>query len=402
MTILFSDDVFKCSILGGKIFMKLKVSYSELASVLGYVNTILSDKTVDEKMKNVIFAVVNNGATVIGYSPLTFSRTQLNNAETEGIEDGENWDFQVKASDLNKIISCYSSLFKTKVDSIEFEKDKTKIKVIIHEEAIKEEDANLSQVSKFSLDNVPIMDSVNKEIHTEFPEDTSSILSGDLLLYIDSLFPLMTNDSSNSLTSKLNFTKEHIFVMTSYVSTFFVNKLPESFKDLTLGYSSVNFLKKLCDGVDSIDVQRVNNYLCIQSGLTEAFLKYQKVKVKPESTIKRLSKDNGIVLNRLYLKDVLKRMSFSAQDGVLQMLEPGLEVSNESFNQIIPILNKKGDVDTIKFKVSVPMLSKTIVGDDGVFPEELYIYFVKTGNNGYSLFVADSTGAWFSTMQVRV
>ena len=252
------------------------------------------------------------------------------------------------------------------------------------------------------LDSIPIMDSVSKEIHTKFPEDSESMLSTELLIYIDSLFPLMTNDSTNSLTSKLNFTEEYVFVMSSYVSTFFINKLADAFKNLTLGYSSVNFLKKLCEGAESIDVHRLDRYLCVQSGMTEAFMKYQKVKVKPENTVKRMSKDNGIVLDRQYLKDVLRRMIVSSQDGVVQVLETGLEVSNESFTQLVPIANRKGEVDNIRFKVSVPMLSKTIAGDDSVFPGELFIYFVSTGKSSYSLFIGDATGGWFSTMQVRV
>lgn len=382
--------------------MKIKVNFNELSSVLGYVNTILSDKTVDDRMKNIIFLVSKDEATIVGYSALTFSRTKLNDVETEEIADGEKWDFQVKAAELNKIMSCFTSLYKTKVENMEFIQDKSKVRVVVHEEAIKEEDARLSQVSRFTLDSIPIMDSVSKEIHIEFPEDSDSILSTDLLLYINSLFPLMTNDSTNSLTSKINFSKDYVFVMSSYVSTFFVNKLPEAFRDLTLGYSSANFLKKLCEGAESVDVCRIDRYLCVQSGLTEAFMKYQKVKVKAESTVKRMSKDMGIVLDRLYFKDVLKRMMISSQDGVVQVHESGLEVSNDGFTQVIPIANKKGDVDGIRFKVSVPMLSKTIAGDDGYFPEELYIYFANTGKSSYSLFISDSSGAWFSTMQVRI
>lgn len=382
--------------------MKAKVSYSELSSVLGSVNTILSDKTVDEKMKNVIFLVEKDEVTVVGYSALTFARTKMNDVETEGVEG--NWDFQVKSSELNKIIASYNSLYKTKVNYIEFEKNPSnnKIRVVVHEEAINEEDARLAQTGRFNLDNIPILDSVNKEIHMEFPSEPDSILSGDLLLYIDSLFPLMSNDSSSSLVSKLNFSADYIFVTASYISSFFVNKLPDSFKGLTLGYSSVNFLKRLCEGVESIDVQRIDRYLCIQSGMTEAFLKYQNVRVRHEPYVKRMSTENGIVLDRLYLKDVLKRMMVSSQDGIAQMKDLGLEVSNDGFMQVIPVNNKKGDVDNLKFKISVPVLAKTIVGDDSVFPDQLYLYFVKTGPTGYMLYVKDATGGWFSTIQVRV
>lgn len=380
--------------------MKVKLNFTELSNVLGYVNTILSDKTVDEKMKNVIFLVEEGEATVVGYSALTFSRTKLNNVDTEDI-DG-SWEFQVKASELNKIIASYAALYKTKVEDIEFEKSNNKIMAIIHEEAINPEDERLAQTGRFLLDSVPILDSVNKEIHLDFPVEPDSILSEELLLYIDSLFPLMNNDSSSSLVSKLNFSDDYVFVLASYISSFFKNKLPNAFKGLTLGYSSVNFLKRLCEGVENISVQRIDKYLCIQSGLTEAFLKYQNVKVKADPYVNRMNNDNGIVLDRLYLKDVLKRMLVSSQDGVAQMNELGLEVSNEGFNQIIPVNNKKGDVDSLKFRISVPVLMKTIIGDDGILPGELFLYFVKTGPKGYMLYVRDSTNAWFSTIQVRV
>lgn len=381
--------------------MKVRVSFTELQSVLGYVNTILSDKTVDERQKNVIFLVGDNEATVVGYSALTFARTRLTDVTSTDVEEG-GWDFQVKSSELNKIIASYSNLFKTKVEYIEFDSYKNKIRAIIHEEAIEEEDSRLAQTGSFLLDNIPMQEKVKQDIHMEFPQDTTSILRTDLVFYINPLFPLMSNDSSNSLVSKLNFSNDYVFVTSSYISSFFLNALPDAFKDITLGYSSVNFIKKLLDGVESIDVQRTKDYLCIESGMTEAFLRYQRVKVKHEPYVNRMNTDNGIVLDRLYFKDVLRRMLVSSQDGVAQMKEVGLEVSNEGFSQIIPVNNKKGDVDNLKFKLSVPVIVKTILGEDSEFPDEVFLYFVKTGPTGYLLYVKDKTNTWFSTVQVRV
>lgn len=381
--------------------MKVSVSYSELTSVLGYVNTILSDKTVEDKMKNVIFLVSAEKVMVVGYSALTFSRTQLMNTEIDdpdGLIDREGWNFQVRASELNKILSCYNSLYKTKVENIEFSLDKNKVKVTIHEEAIDEEYAHLAQVSKFLLDNIPILSSVITEITMDFPEDSEGIISSDLLLYIDSLFPLMNNDTG--ITGKLNFGTDYVYVMANALNSFFQNKLPDAFKGITLGYSSVNFLKKLCENAETIDIQKTQRCVCIQSGVTEAFLKYQKSSLRIEQYTRRFVKENGIVLDRLYLRDVLKRMMISSKDGVVKMIEFGLEVSTDGFNQIIPLANKKGDVDNIKFKVSVPLFDKAIIGDDRQFPEEVYLYFLKSGNS-YSVSIADSTGGWFSSFQAR-
>lgn len=380
--------------------MKLSLDYEELGEVLGYVNTVLSDKTVDEKMKNIIFDVNDDEVRVIGYSPLTFSRTKL----TETSADlGDSWRFQVKASELNKILGCYTSLSKTKVTGIEFEEADNFVNVIVHEEAIDEADSRMNNDAEFTLNNISILDSVKSEISIDFPEEVDSAESDEILLYLDSLFPLMSNDSGSSMSSKINFHSDYVFVLSSHTSSFFANKLPDSFKDLTLGYSSSAFLKKLCEGdVEFIEVKKTDKYLCIRSGMTEAFLKYQRTKIDPKPYVSRMSKDNGIVLNRLYLKDVLKRMTASGSEGVLRMVDgDALEVITGSFNQRIYLDNKKGEVDDLSFKISVPIFIKTIIGNDDVFPEELYLYFVKKGVNGYIMFVQDSTGGWFSTLQVR-
>ena len=122
--------------------MKLTLDFSELVSVLGFSNTILSDKSVDDKLKNVIFMVSEKGCKAVGYNACTFHRTELKSAEVEDISD-DGWEFQVKASELNKIVSSFSSLYKTKVEKISFEKEGVKVRLTVYEEPIDEKDARL-------------------------------------------------------------------------------------------------------------------------------------------------------------------------------------------------------------------------------------------------------------------
>ena len=103
---------------------KITLSFEELNRVLSYINTILSDKSVEDKSKNVIFLVNDNDVTLVGYNQVTFSRTSMEDVETEGIpeasgETGYGWVFQVKSSELGKIVSAYSNLYKTKVEKID-------------------------------------------------------------------------------------------------------------------------------------------------------------------------------------------------------------------------------------------------------------------------------------------
>lgn len=369
--------------------MKFSVSYNELSNVLGVSSIILSDKMVEDKMKNVIFLVSKERVRACFYNALTFSRTEMSSAVVEDV-DGE-WVFQVKAGELSKIVSGFSTLSKTSVEDIVFEENRNKIKVTVSEKALKEEDARMNQVSSFTLDNVPIIDSVGKDVRIASPEDCELISGGDVQLYLDSLFPLMSNDSANSMGSKLHFVDDYVFVLSSYLNVFFKNRLSDAFKDMALGYSSVNFLKKLCE-LGDLSVNRDEKYLYVNVGNTEAFLRHQRVKVKYAQYVERFVKENGIGLNRLYFKDVLRRMGNVSVDGKCSILENGdLNVENANFSQVIPVDKTKGDIKGINFKISIPIMEKIIVGKDNIFPEELFMYLVKAGS-GYTLFFSDRTG----------
>lgn len=380
--------------------MKIKVDFSELQSVLGYSNTILSDKSVDDKLKNVIFLVTPDSVKLVGYSVFTFSRTELENVEIDDSIPDTGWQFQVKASELNKIVSSFSSLSRTEVSKLAFEDDGVRIKVTVHEEPIEDGNVKLEQDSNFILENAPILKNIDSDIHMAFPDDADMLTSGDLFLYLDSLFPIMNNDTANSMASKINFASDYVFVITSYMSAFMENKLPDAFKEVTITYSSANFLKRLCEGTDNMSVARIDKYICIQSGNTEAFMKFQKVKVNYKMYVEKRSKDMGIVIDRLYLKDVLKRMGNIMPDGKGYILEDEtLQVVNNSFQQVIPLENIKGEVVGVDFNLSATIFDKILIGRDDVFSSDVFMYFVPTAR-GYILYTSDKTGAWFSATQL--
>lgn len=378
--------------------MKMSVGFKELNSVLGYSNAVLSDKSVDEKIKNVIFVVSDEETLVVGYNAFTFCRTRIEDVTTEGIHG--NWQFQVKASELNKIMSAFSNLYKTKVERIDFEDDGVRIKVTVHEQALSEEDARLSQDSTFEMENAPILAGIDKEIHTEFPEQANSVTSGDLLFYLDPLIPLMSNDSSGSISSKLNFAEDYVFCISTHWSAFMKNRLPDEFHDLCLGYSSVGFLKKLCEGTENVCVARLSNYLCIEAGATQAFMRYKSVKVKYIPFVNKRSNKTGIKVDRLYLKDVLRRMGIVSPDGKVSIESADtILVENETFQQEVPLVACKGEAVGIKFKVSIPAMEQLLLGRDDVFGDDVFIYFVPT-TKGYMLYLSDKTGVWFTNAQV--
>lgn len=378
--------------------MKISVSFSELGAVLKYSDAVLSDKSVDEKIKNVIFVVTPDETQVIGYNAFTFCRTRLEDVTAEDVTG--TWQFQIKASELNKIMSAFSSLYKTKVEKLDFEDNGVRIRITVHEEAVKEEDSRLSQDSTFEMENAPILPAIDKEIHVDFPDKVNMITSGDLLLYLDSLIPLMTNDTANSISSRMNFADDYVFTTSSHWSAFIKNRLTEEFHNLCLGYSSATFLKKLCESVESVCVARLDNYLCIEAGSTQAFMRYKPVKIKYSAFVTKKSNETGIRLDRLYLKDVLKRMGIVSSDGKMSIVNAEtLVVENETFQQEVPLLAAKGNAVGIKFNVSINAMVQLILGKDDVFSDDIFIYFVPT-TRGHMLYLSDKTGAWFTNAQV--
>lgn len=378
--------------------MKISVNFSELGSVLKYSDAVLSDKSIDEKTKNIIFVVTQEEVQVIGYNAFMFCRTRLEGVCVEGVNS--NWQFQIKSSELNKIMSAFSNLYKTKVEKMDFEDDGVRIKITVHEEAVKEEDARLSQNSTFEMENAPILPAIDKEIHIDFPEQVNMITSGDLLLYIDSLIPLMSNDTVNNMASRMCFAEDYVFMTSSHWSAFIKNRLTEEFRNLCLGYSSAIFLKKLCESVESVCVARLDNYLCIEAGATQAFMRYKPVKTKYSAYIAKKSNETGIKIDRLYFKDVLKRMGVVANDGKMSIVNgETLLVETDTFKQEVPLLAAKGNAIGIKFNVSISAMVQLILGKDDVFGEDIFIYFVPTAR-GHMLYLCDKTGAWFTNAQV--
>lgn len=377
--------------------MKVSLKFDELSSVLGVCATIINDKSVDDKMKNVIFLFHGSEGVVVGYNAFTFARLPLGYVEVDDIPD-EGWEFQLKVSDLNKILSSFSTLSRTKVSTISFYKSGVKIGIEVHEEAVEGADERLSQTSNFTLESAPILANVLKEIHMGFPEDGEILSSDYLSVYLDSLIPLLSSEGG-----KLCFAPDYVFTISSKMSAFFVNKLTDAFKEITLSYSSVNFLKKLCERYPESDliVRKIDRYLCIQAEGTESFMKYQRVSQNYKPYVERFKKDLGIVVDRMYLRDVIRRMGNMSQDGKMFVQDDGtLRVVNEVFEQLIPINNIRPGTEGVGFNVSIPLLDKVIIGKDNMMGcDEVFIYFVQTPR-GYTVYLSDKSGAWFSSTQV--
>lgn len=63
--------------------MKVTLSFDEFTSKMGYMNSILSDKSVEEKLKNLIFIVEGNELRLVAYNAFTFVRSTFEDTEID-------------------------------------------------------------------------------------------------------------------------------------------------------------------------------------------------------------------------------------------------------------------------------------------------------------------------------
>lgn len=381
--------------------MKVTLSFEELSSLLDYAGIVFSDKSVEEKMKNVIFSVDPESARFVAYNVYIFCRTTFEQAEID-TEGNPLWLFTVKFSDLRKIVSSYSNLARTKVTNISFETEGVRIKVTVNEEPKDGESERFAKSSEFILETAAVIPKVAEEIKMEFPQEVEGVTAGDLLLYLDTLLPISSNDKASVIGSKLNFAEDYAFVINGSMAAFMVNKLPDAFKDLAIAYSSASFCKRLVEHGETVCVARTKMHLCLQEGNTEAFIRIQKMSANYKAYISKLSKEKGVQIDRLYLKDVLRRLGSTDVKGTAEVKQEGdgycLNLSNSGFFQEVP-LNKVKDAVGLKFDLSIPVFEKTILGRDDVFTSDLYIYFTETAR-GYIIFLSDKTGSWLANTQV--
>lgn len=403
--------------------MKLRISYNDLVPSLDYVSSVVEDKFLEDNMRNIIFLFRRSAQGVslmlAGYNKIATCRTVLTDVDYEFTGDEEDkWMqlddgtaityMQIKSKELNNFLGSFRSLKKTKPTDCEFATVRNKVRLIVQEEPKDESDERAEQLRNTSLwmfDNAILKPAVLHDILMELPtEGEESIASTDVLFYLNTLFPLVSDEGGSSLPSKMHFSDEYIFCVPNF-ATLMVNQLPSAFKGIVLAYSALNFLKKVSEHTEYMAVNKTGTHITIKTDNSEAFLRYMTK--MPDHTIytRECKKDHMVAIDRVYLREVLKRLALT-NDNVTVTVKPEENVitfSNTKYSSDIPIYTQRGleELGTdITFKMVQNHLNKAIIGDDSVFPDVLGIYLNRKGS-GFTLVFSDTTGQWFSTMQVR-
>jgi hypothetical protein len=374
------------------------LDYDNLVYLLDNATSVTSDSALKDADKTIFFLIKDEGESIaVAKNSDLFIRVKFT---PELVKEAGN--VQVNSSELSKILGTFSNLSRTRVESIEFKVHKSKVQVIVHESALDEEYQDFAGDTSYSLDSINIKEKTLQDISVEFDDENAvDVDSMELDIVLSTLLPIM--DSKKGLNNnQIHFASDQIFVMDNRSQIFYKNILPEVFSNSSFRYTSVAYMRKLIQTSNHLRVVISGNKFAIrsESGEVEAYINQLGVRFNYKPTLEKITKENGIILDRAFLKDIIRRLSIMGSDPKVSIQEDGVHVSTESFSRVIPISNSKGNVEGMEFKVNSSLLSSMIIGDDSVMSNNLFLYLEPVKPRGIQLTISDDSGAFLSNTKV--
>lgn len=373
------------------------LDYNTLTYLLDNATSVTSDSVLKDADKTIFFLVNNDGESIaVAKNSDLFIRVKFT---PELVKEAGN--VQLNSSELSKILGTFSSLSRTRVESVEFKVNNSKVQVIVHEVALDEGYEEFAGDTSYSLDSIKIKEKTLQDISIEFDDENAvDVDSMELDIVLSTLMPIM--DSKKGLNNnQIHFASDQIFVMDNRSQVFYKNILPEVFGNSAFRYTSVAYMRKMIQTSNHLRVVISGNKFAIRSenGEIEAYINQLGVRFNYKPTLEGITKENGIVLDRAFLKDIIRRLSIMGSDPKVSIQEDGVHITTESFSRVIPIMNSKGNVEGIEFKVNSSLLSSMIIGDDSVMSNDLFLYFERA-TRGIQLTISDDSGAFLSNTRV--
>lgn len=374
------------------------LDYDNLVYLLDNATSVTSDSALKDADKTIFFLIKDEGESIaVAKNSDLFIRVKFT---PELVKEAGN--VQVNSSELSKILGTFSNLSRTRVESIEFKVHKSKVQVIVHESALDEDYQDFAGDTSYSLDSINIKEKTLQDISVEFNDETAvDVDSMELDIVLSTLLPIM--DSKKGLNNnQIHFASDQIFVMDNRSQIFYKNILPEVFSNSSFRYTSVAYMRKLIQTSNHLRVVISGNKFAIrsESGEVEAYINQLGVRFNYKPTLEKITKENGIILDRAFLKDIIRRLSIMGSDPKVSIQEDGVHITTESFSRVIPISNSKGNVEGMEFKVNSSLLASMIIGDDSVMSNNLFLYLEPVKPRGIQLTISDDSGAFLSNTKV--
>lgn len=370
----------------------LKTSVSELNRSLTCIQEILSDKTTSEELRNLIVWVRGKTVKVVGKNIYICCISDIEAQVSEEVNSEEGVFFTVRAAELKKVLDAYNSLKRTKVTDITFTFTDKYIGVDIDEEPVSDDilyAEKYYKTSHFTLSKPrSVSELIKKEILlSDTVPDGVQIAKQDVLPYFNALLPTIKEVRDN-ISTRMSFVGDKVYSSPSSFVAVMENNISERhvFSDFVLSVTVANFIKSFFELSDIVVFAKKVEDESITLSLEND---YAKAIVRALPTKKAFNLANytelprqGVVIDKMYLLDILKRISI-AQETITLTIEPDedVKISTPKGSATIPVLksNFNDDFDYCSITINPDMFS-TLVFSHIQFGDLLFIYFDKVND----------------------
>lgn len=390
--------------------MKLICNYDTLISNVVEVATVTDDSLLKDDAKNIIFQFRGTQVTLLGIAPQTITLKRTLPVEGYHVEFAEGEDttnplyFQLRSKELISFLNTYKSTRRTQAQEVTLELNaQGAVRCTVLE--VDKDDESKHHLSYWSFVNYPIKPNQLKEVNIDAPQVQLQVIDPRVInLYTKNLFPVM--QAGVSLYSNLVFGEDYVVAFDAAFTVLMANQdeFKSVFGGVRLGYRSVAFIDKIIAPCDDIRACRTDRHIYICTPNSEVFISYDAKLPDYTAYASIYKKDHAIVLDRVYIKDIIKRLSL-VNENIEVIVNPEtnmVTLRNSKFSQDIEIMQTKAmsELGVLRFKIAPDKLNAGIIGNDADFPSDVRMYFVEQGNKVAVIFT-DSTGAWFTVVRVN-
>lgn len=447
--------------------MKFTVTdFDDFMSCLTEVQTVCEDTNNSDELKNIIFQLAEDDMHIAGLSSqIQYKRKLTKGYSFEADPDQNGYLYiQLRSKDLIAFLGTYKASRCTKVKSLVFEfNEKKQIRLTVTESFRGTEQAQPTRGTSDSINMLTELDMPEPIEETKpAPQDIVSRCIFDVVPMLTRNVKLLENKASDldykeldpnilslytktltvaserTVYSYMNFTQGWVFVLSpsyvSFVRNLFVGDTNNIFSNIRLSSRVVNFFQKvLCTPavtgtaeadrvsmLNNIDVARTEKNLVFKTDTVEASCIYDTNVVNTDLYFKMYVNDDGsynntnsIILDRVFFKDVIKRLSlkhdlttvtFDKEANIISLHTP-------SYSQnLVPDEYNGFDDGKVTFEIMPDIFNKAILGADSgdeSFEDgsQSTVRIAYSDGNGekkrQGIIMSDTSDAWFSIIRVK-
>ena len=347
--------------------MVIKFKYKELLAILTEVATVIDDSLANEDMKNIIFEIKNGVLNIITTSTTIVYKhsvdkeiydVDINEDEYTQEDDELVYRFQLKSKELLNFLNTYKSSKRTQVNEVKFTTlnnmhieckvtEEEIVKNVQTEETDSDEIGFLSEkgveetttqrkgfvsTSKWLFNTAAIKLSILMSIKQKVDANAEAkeIKGTDIAYHTKNMLQVVSNKIPTY--SYTLFDKDYVLGFNPAYTTVMKNRLNEDglFENIKLSYKVIQFLDKIISKNETVKVVKTQTHLCIMTENSVSFLIYETKLPNYRPYIDLFTKNFYISLDKMFLKDIIKRLS---------LLKETIEFDIDVPNRVIRLSN---------------------------------------------------------------